>query len=256
MGFLQSLSRWKTKTADSTVAFTSGQQPVKALDTPNTYRLIMVLGLAAVIGSGWFVYQTIVDVGTPLARKNNSNTNTKTTPAIELAKLKDKDTDSDTLSDYDELLSYNTSPYLKDSDSDGQTDAAEIAKSTDPNCPAGKACSGQQVLTTPTDATGALSPDFLRQALREAGVAQATLDELSNDDLLRLYQNVLQENSSLGNDNTNGSGATPTLDDLNNLTPAEIRQLLISSGVDAATLQSVDDATLQQIFEQGLTAGS
>ncbi len=253
MGFLQSLSRWKTKTADSTIAFTSGQQPVKALDTPNTYRLILVLGIAAVVGSGWFVYRTIVDVGTPSAYKNNANRNANTSPAIELAKLQDKDTDGDGLSDYDELLSYNTSPYLKDSDSDGQTDAAEIAKGTDPNCPAGKACAGQQVLTTPTDATGALTPDFLRQALREAGVAQTTLDELSNDDLLRLYQNVLQENA--GADNTN-SATTPTLEDLNNLTPAEIRQLLISSGVDAATLQSVDDATLQQIFDQGLNSGN
>jgi hypothetical protein len=252
MGFLQSLSRWKAKTADSTIAFTSGQQPVKALDTPNTYRLILVLGIAAVIGSGWFVLQTIKDVGTPFAYRNNNTNQTNTSAALELAKLREKDTDEDGLSDYDELLSYSTSPYLKDSDSDGQTDAQEIEKGTDPNCPAGEACSGQQILTTPTDATGALTPDFLRQALREAGVAQATLDELSNDDLLRLYQNVLQENTD---ENTN-TATTPTLEDLNNLTAAEIRQLLISSGVDAATLQSVDDATLQEIFSQGLNSGS
>lgn len=252
MGFLKLLSRWKTKTADSTVAFTSGQQPVKALDTPKTYRLIFVAGIVAVLASGWFVYRTIKDVGTPIARRSNANTNSNTSSAIaELAKLHDKDTDGDELSDYDELFSYNTSPYLKDSDSDGVSDSGEISKATDPNCPAGKACTGSQVLTTPTDSTGALSPDFLRQALREAGAAQTTLDALSNDDLLRLYQSILQDNT---NDNTNASA--PTLEELNNMTPAEIRQLLISSGVDAATLQAVDDATLKQIYLQGLNSGN
>lgn len=253
MGFLQSLSRWKTKTADSTVAFTSGQQPVKALDTPNAYRLIVVLGIAAVIGSGWFVYHTIKDVGTPLAYRNNANGNTNTTAAAELAKLQGKDTDSDGLDDYTELFSTNTSPYLKDSDSDGLTDKGEVDKGTDPNCPAGKACSGQQVLTTPTDSTGQLTPDFLRQSLKQAGVAQTTLDAMSDDDLLLLYQNVLQENSSTPNSNTSTS---PTLDDLNNMTAAEIRQLLVSSGVDSSTLQGIDDATLRQIFLEGINTSN
>lgn len=252
MGFLQSLSRWRTKTADSAVALTSGERPIKALDTPQAYRLILVIGLAAVLGSGWFVYRSIVDVGQPAAFRSNTNNANTTTVVAELAKLRDKDTDGDSLDDYSELFQTSTSPYLKDSDSDGQSDSAEVNKGTDPNCPAGKACSGTAVLTTPTDATGDLSPEFLRQALRQAGVALTTLDGLSDDDLRQLYQNVLQENSASPNTNT----TTTTLTDLNNLQPAEIRKLLTESGVDAATLQSIDDATLRQIFLQGINTSN
>jgi hypothetical protein len=256
MGFLKSLSRWRTKAADSAVAFASGEQPVKALDTPHAYRLIVVVGVLAILGSGWFVYRSIVEVGTPIAfrKTSNGNANVNATTAIaELEKLKGKDTDGDQVDDYTELFNYQTSPYLKDSDSDGQDDRAEVTKGTDPNCPAGKSCASSPVLTTPTDSTGELTPEFLRQALKQSGVAQATLDELSDSDLLQLYQSILADNSAIQNENVN---APTSLSDLNNLTAAEIRQLLIESGVDATTLQNVDDATLRQIFLQGLNTNS
>lgn len=257
MGFLKSLSRWRTKAADSAVAFASGEQPVKALDTPHAYRLIVVVGVLAILGSGWFVYRSIIDVGTPIAfRKDaNANRNTNTTTAVaELEKLKNKDTDGDQIDDYTELFSYQTSPYLKDSDSDGQDDRAEVAKGADPNCPAGKSCASSPVLTTPTDGTGELTPEFLRQALKQSGVAQATLDQLSDADLLQLYQSVVAENTEAQNDNVNGTATSLT--DLNNLSATEIRKLLVESGVDATTLQNVDDATLRQIFLQGLNTNS
>ena len=62
---------------------------------------------------------------------NGGNTN------ADLAALKSKDTDGDGLSDYDELYVYHTSPYIKDSDSDGIPDGVEVANGTDPNCPQG-----------------------------------------------------------------------------------------------------------------------
>lgn len=58
----------------------------------------------------------------------------------ELEVSKTKDTDRDGLSDYSELYSYRTSPYLGDTDSDGIPDAIEIAQGSDPNCPAGSTC--------------------------------------------------------------------------------------------------------------------
>lgn len=54
--------------------------------------------------------------------------------------LRKKDTDRDGLNDYSELKIYKTSPYLADSDSDGLTDALEIAQGQDPNCPKGQQC--------------------------------------------------------------------------------------------------------------------
>ncbi|MEK7123202.1 MAG: hypothetical protein AAB855_05110, partial [Patescibacteria group bacterium] len=48
--------------------------------------------------------------------------------------LKTRDTDVDGLSDYDELTVYKTSPYVKDTDSDGYDDKIEIDNKHDPNC--------------------------------------------------------------------------------------------------------------------------
>ena len=50
------------------------------------------------------------------------------------------DTDGDGVSDYDETNVYQTSPYVRDSDSDGDPDNIEIAKGTDPRCARGKTC--------------------------------------------------------------------------------------------------------------------
>ncbi len=63
--------------------------------------------------------------------------------------LMNRDTDGDGLSDYDELYKYHTSPFLKDSDSDGIDDKKEIENKTDPNCPEGKNCFSND-LTNPT----------------------------------------------------------------------------------------------------------
>ncbi len=47
--------------------------------------------------------------------------------------LKKIDTDSDGLNDYDEIVTYNTNPNLKDTDKDGFTDKQEIDKGFNPN---------------------------------------------------------------------------------------------------------------------------
>lgn len=49
--------------------------------------------------------------------------------------LMNTDSDNDTISDYDEINKYNTSPTDPDSDNDEWTDAEEIRRGTDPNAP-------------------------------------------------------------------------------------------------------------------------
>ncbi len=135
--------------------------------------------------------------------------------------LKAQDTDKDGLSDYDELNIYNTSPFLEDSDSDGVLDKIEIERGQDPNCPIGKDCTSS-VLTSPaitvtssleanTAASGlvnqptATSSDLigisslfpsdassLRQILLESGMDQSMLDQFSDEDLLKAYQEAFQ----------------------------------------------------------------
>lgn len=141
--------------------------------------------------------------------------------------LKNKDTDSDGLSDWDELNLYKTSPYLEDSDSDGFSDKEEINNGTDPNCPAGRQCFSADASAGETNQnTGSLlgtsSPDnllsnqlnlqaggqnqdtglqnvlsgnsdaaTLRKMLLDAGMDKAMLDKISDEDLIKSYQETL-----------------------------------------------------------------
>ena len=55
--------------------------------------------------------------------------------------LRFRDTDKDSLTDFDELYVYGTSPYLADTDSDGILDGEEIKRGINPNCAEGQDCS-------------------------------------------------------------------------------------------------------------------
>ncbi len=138
------------------------------------------------------------------------------------------DTDKDGLSDYDEANVYHTSRYLPDTDSDGISDGEEVNNGTDPNCAIGKICSGEidfsasvgvdNLSTTSsstvagTDGLGAITissqtsetdlqntlagqvdAPTLRKILLESGADKETLDKISDEDLLKSYQEVLNK---------------------------------------------------------------
>jgi len=131
------------------------------------------------------------------------------------------DTDKDGISDYEETNVYGTSIYLPDSDSDGFTDKEEIMHGTDPNCPTGQICTEILASTTPnvssTTLAGLLETETtssssaitgssslesllggtsdvasLRQLLLDNGMDKATLDKISDADLMKSYQTSLQ----------------------------------------------------------------
>jgi len=137
---------------------------------------------------------------------------------------KTTDTDGDGISDYDELNAYYTSPYLRDSDSDGEPDNIEIAKGEDPNCPKGKTCigigegreapTGTKATLTPTPAMdysklfgvgtdasgfnpGALSEipprdaAAIRAYLNAQGIAKVELDKYTDEEILAAYDESL-----------------------------------------------------------------
>lgn len=186
--------------------------------------------------------------------------------AEKLAAMKEADTDNDGLSDYDETYLYGTSPYLADTDSDGFSDKDEISSGNDPNCAAGKICpkSGEEGVAKiePTVAppaeeelggllAGTATAEEVRDALRGAGVDDATLASLDDQTLLELYNETLKETGGgMAGGGTNTNSPLPTNVNASEMTPESLRELLRQAGVDEATLNSVDDATLMKIFEE------
>ena len=151
-------------------------------------------------------------------------------------KLKSEDTDGDGLSDYDETYVYHTSPYLKDSDSDGIDDPTEIKNGTDPNCPEGKTCNQGPASNS---AQGNTSGDLL------TNVQAPTLDANTA---------ALINASASGNVTpTTGQMDAATAAQLSAMTPAQLRGLLISSGMDQTQLSKISDADLMKMYQQTLT---
>lgn len=142
--------------------------------------------------------------------------------------LMNQDTDNDGLSDWEELTIYKTSPYLEDSDSDGINDKDEIDAGENPLCKKGDACdtgakaSDSEATEEPAGAANAqLIPGLnegeipasesdeeallrailqgqsdattLRALLIQAGMDERVLNQLSDEELLNSYQQVLEQ---------------------------------------------------------------
>lgn len=212
-------------------------------------------------------------------------------------KLRGSDTDEDGLNDYDELYVFETSPYLADSDSDGSTDFEELQSGQNPNCPVGQQCNTLKSTNTNTTDVNSSSTntavtasatdiDVIRETLKNAGAPATTLDAMTDEELITLYNETVQETGytldAQGNmvasgqtnqstnqtaveqmysdfqptnneyDTTMNSLAQGDFDTLMKLTPAEIRELLISLGGDENFVNSMDDATITEVFQSAL----
>lgn len=136
------------------------------------------------------------------------------------ADLQSKDTDGDGLNDYEELNVFTTSPYLTDTDGDNIDDAKEIQAGKDPNCPEGKKCGAEDVAivgaeqAAPSFGLGATAelkqpevPKELQQLLTgdgvdartiraflaQSGAKEELLKDVSDEDLMALYSEALEE---------------------------------------------------------------
>lgn len=144
--------------------------------------------------------------------------------AAEVAKQKKLDTDGDAINDYDELNIYGSSPYLRDTDSDGISDDIEIASNGDPACAKGAACDSDEdeiayefsldgilpgaVEPDIAEATAQLeqirtmlqsqTPEDIRLLLVDAGADPAAIAEMSDEEITALYGTVLADLESDG----------------------------------------------------------
>lgn len=183
---------------------------------------LAIAAIAIVVAWGWQFNNRLTS---PFASSGNKidTTNLASTTTIDLT----ADTDHDGLTDYDEINIYHTSPYLEDTDSDGIPDGVEVKNGTDPNCPTGKVCNGTDnitptasstassagnsislsvapALSIPTDLAsssqqtlqnaldGKADAATLRQLLISSGADKVMLDQISDADLMKSYQQTLQ----------------------------------------------------------------
>ncbi len=145
----------------------------------------------------------------------------------EMEAQKKADTDADSLSDYDELYVYKTSPYLKDSDSDTLEDKAEVFGGTDPNCPAGKDCAGLIAGENTSDASSTTADSFLETAVHNS-------DSIIQSGKMQFKTKAEAEAFFRA------------------ATAAEIRTALIESGADKAAVEKLTDTELQAIYNQAI----
>lgn len=269
---------WVTRASkagtDRLVGIASGATPVKALDESRiAMRIIVGVGVVTFVASAWLLVQTISS-----AAKLPPLPNTNKQLATQLDVLKSKDTDGDGLSDYDELYTYNSSPYLHSSAGDNISDGEKVKEGINPNCKKGDACSVPTIIPTSAATTdnGSVSVAFLRQSLKAAGAPAATVDAADDATIRSMYDaalgagssgsvttntnNTTNVNSDTSNTNSIGTGntnaaadSTPTLSNLQNMTGTQIRTLLLGNGIDSSLLESVDDATLKTIFQQAVS---
>ncbi len=198
----------------------------------NHKRALIILSIfSVVIVTIWFVNFFHI-LNKPFNYKdsnivNNTNNSTNVVNKDDSnLDLKLVDTDGDGLSDWDELFTYGTSPYLEDTDSDGLSDYEEvIIYKTDPNCLEGQVCSGalnqsdsqvvnntaelldnyyQEVASTSESTittedvssylnSGSVDVSYLRELLIEEGFSETDLDKINDEDLLSAYKDVVDK---------------------------------------------------------------
>jgi hypothetical protein len=187
----------------------------------------------------------------------------------ELLLLKKRDTDSDGLNDFDEMYLYKTSIYLEDSDSDTFSDKEEVEAKTNPLNPESTPVNKriitespiEELVLKPASLKEEITPQEIRDILiNKGGLSKEFVDKIDDNTLLRLYNETKKE---LGfgfkdlekNGPFNlGLGTENPLAIINsifqNFDAKEIRELLISAGIEKELLDKIDDQTLKNLFSE------
>jgi len=192
--------------------------------------LLLVFALI-VVGLGFLQMRNTI-YGPFVLRLPDTTADYKMAFSDENTRLQMIDTDHDGLTDYDELNSYETSPYLPDTDSDGIDDKLEIEKGTNPNCAEGQTCSAAEAMATSTsELKESILPDG---SLSTAAVISDSLGQLTTTETGEGA--VVDEKAA----------AEALLKD-----PARLRELVRQSGaLSEEQLAKIDDATLVKVFSE------
>ena len=219
-------------------------------------KIVLFIGVLAIVLGAWHLVSGIKNafVFSPIVLEDKAG-------VIEnLNNL--KDTDNDGLSDYEERYVYGTSPYLADTDSDGISDYDEILAGQEPLC-AGDTCNLEDETNLNVLESGPpeqMTLDELKNELIEAGYPIEEVNKLSAEDLNLIYGEVekaINNENYIYTDVNENSGeefapSAEELEELQNLSIDEIRQLLIQSGASNEQLESVSDEELRSLYLEAL----
>jgi len=175
----------------------------------------------------------------------------------QLDQMKKTDTDGDGLSDYEETFIYGTSPFLEDTDGDGTLDGVEVKNGTNPLCDESKGICSSMVNgllnnnSAVTNSNVPLDETALRKKLGDIGFNAKDLEKLSAEELQALYDQAQQASQSANP--LQGAQPTPTTDNLNSLSAAQVRQLLIDNGGNVNDLNALSDQQLLDIYQKTMS---
>lgn len=224
-------------------------------------KIVLVVGILAIVLGAWHSISGVKNafVISPIVLEDKSNI------VENLNQL--KDTDKDGLSDYDEKYVYGTSPYLSDTDSDGVSDYEEILAGQAPLC-AGGTC--QENLNESVNSTSIstdlldsgpsalISLEELKSNLIEAGYPAEEVNKLSEADLNLIYaevekavsdENYVYKDLDINLDTEDKvTLSAEELEQLQNLSIDEIKNLLIQGGATTEQLESVSDEELKSLY--------
>lgn len=182
----------------------------------NSFIFLSVLSLGVLILWVWQINLRLTDPFSVSNGAKNVSLNEETENFNQLAL--NADTDGDGLSDYEEQSLYNTSAYLTDTDGDNISDRDEVNQGTDPLCASGAECNNeikvvnqQENIAIIPEASnnlslsnsgeidgimnsmllGQASAEELRVLLLASGVDEKMLQELSDEELMSSYQDML-----------------------------------------------------------------
>lgn len=197
--------------------------------------VFIVIGLATAVLGYLRVTKAI-----ELPFRRTGSLSLKTAEQIErerLDELRQKDTDADGLNDYDEFYVFKTSAFLEDTDSDGLKDGDEVATESDPNCPKGQTCrqakifSGSGTAPAPSGSQPATGGTASASAEQEARIT-AVITETFGDPSTLTPEKIVEE--------------------LEKMSPADLRSFFAKLGVPEDALRQADDATLRQLLKETL----
>ncbi|MCB9798838.1 hypothetical protein H6758_03885 [Candidatus Nomurabacteria bacterium] len=185
-----------------------------------TFLLLFVVCFALF---GWFYFQR--QIFSPFSVQLSAQDYEDASSVIdEQIRLQSIDTDQDGLNDFEELNFYGTSPYIKDTDSDGFPDMQEVDQGTDPLCPEGEPCDITSTYVIPTGT---------EQLVNGVGTAQDPLTVLG-----------VAQGQQVGT--LQYTDVEAFIGD-----PAQIRQALLNSGkIDKETLDKISDKALIEMAKE------